>query len=66
MKYYRFKTFTTSYYFPHLSPAQGYMYGLYSAYGGKISKLYWWLFRHCGMVRMLSAVDEKQLTFPYK
>lgn len=66
MKYYRFKTFTTSYYFPQLPPAQGYMYGLYSAYGGKLSKLYWWLFRHCGVVRGLTSVDDMRLDFPYK
>ena len=40
MLYYRFKTFTTSYYFPRLSKEQKFMYGLYSAYGGKLSKIY--------------------------
>lgn len=66
MKYYRFKTFTTSYYFPSLKKSQQYMYGLYSAYGGWLSKAYWWLFRHCCVVRALTSTDEKQLDFPYK
>lgn len=34
MKFYRFKTFTTSYYFPRLDAGHQYMYGLYSPYGG--------------------------------
>lgn len=65
-KLYRFKTFTTSYYFPHLDTTLQYMYGLYSPYGGRLSKIYWWLFRHVRMVRMLSGVNENQLGFPYK
>ena len=66
MKFYRFKTFTTSYFFPSLAPHQQYMYGLYSAYGGRLSKIYWWLFRHSGIVRAFSAVDESRLDFPYR
>lgn len=65
MKYFRFKTFTTSYYFPRLTASQRYMYGLYSAYGGRLSKAYWWLFRHCGLVRSLNVVKEADLDFPY-
>ncbi|WP_285822093.1 phosphotransferase [Xylanibacter muris] len=41
------------------------MYGLYSAYGGKLSKLYWWLFRKSGLVRFITSVDENKLCFPY-
>lgn len=66
MKFYRFKTFTTSYFFPSLASHQQYMYGLYSAYGGRLSKIYWWLFRHSGVVRSFSAVDESRLNFPYR
>lgn len=66
MKYFRFKTFTTSYYFPRLTASQRYMYGLYSAYGGRLSKAYWWLFRHCGLVRSLNAVKEADFDFPYE
>lgn len=65
MKYYRFKTFTTAYYFPSLKKSQQYMYGLYSAYGGRMSKAYWWMFRHCSIVRALTSMDEKHLDFPY-
>lgn len=65
MKYYRFKTFTTSYYFPHIDAALKYMYGLYSPYGGMLSKIYWTLFRNIRLVRLLSSIDESKLDFPY-
>ena len=65
MKLYRFKTFTTSYYFPHLDSSLQYMYSLYSPYGGRLSKIYWWLFRHSSVVRSLTSVNEKDLEFPY-
>lgn len=65
MKYYIFKTFTTSYYFPHLDSSLQYMYGLYSPYGGRLSKIYWWLFQHSSVVRSLTSVNEKDLEFPY-
>ena len=65
MKYFRFKTFTTSYYFPKLSSSFLYMYGLYSPYGGMLSKIYWSLFRNIRLVRLLSSVDESKLDFPY-
>jgi hypothetical protein len=65
MKLYKFKTFTTSYYFPSLSKNQQYMYGLYSAYGGRIAKIYWWLFKNSKIVRRINTIDEKELDFPY-
>lgn len=65
MKLYRFKTFTTSYYFPHLDSSLQYMYGLYSPYGGRLSKIYWWLFQHSSVVRSLTSVKENDLEFPY-
>lgn len=65
MKYYRFKTFTTSYYFPNLDRNQRYMYGLYSPYGGKLSRIYWYLFRNIGTIRELTSVKEEDLPFPY-
>jgi tRNA A-37 threonylcarbamoyl transferase component Bud32 len=40
------------------------MYGLYSAYGG-ITKIYWWLFRNCKLIRWINRIDEKDLDFPY-
>lgn len=63
---YKFKTFTTSYYFPRLSRDKEYMYGLYSAYGGKLSKLYWYLFRKYKFVRALTKIDSSKVDFPYK
>lgn len=41
------------------------MYGLYSPYGGRLSKIYWWLFQHSSVVRALTSVNEKDLEFPY-
>ena len=65
MRYYKFQTFTTSYYFPYLDARHQYMYGLYSPYGGGIEKIYWWMFKHVRMVRMLTSVSENCLDFPY-
>lgn len=65
MIYFRFKTFTTSYYFPTIQAHQQYMYGLYSAYGGKLSKIYWNLFKKYNIVKVLTAVSEAKLPFPY-
>lgn len=65
MKFYRFKTFTTSYYFPPLDQGNKFMYGLYSAYGGSLSKLYWWLFRHSSLFRVMHAVKAEDLGFTY-
>lgn len=66
MKFYRFKTFTTSYYFPDLYKSQQFMYGLYSAYGGRLSKIYWLLFKKYKLVRLLTCIDEKDLPFDYQ
>lgn len=66
MKYYQFKTFTTSYYFPDIDSSKAYMYGLYSPYGGILSKWYWSLFRRFKCVRLLTSVKEDDLDFPYR
>lgn len=66
MKIYHFKTFTTSYYFPELTPDTQYMYGLYSAYGGKLSQLYWKLFQRHKWIRALNTIEESSLKLPYK
>ena len=66
MKYYQFKTFTTSYYFPNIDSDNAYMYGLYSPYGGRLSKWYWWLFKRFKWVRLLTSVNEENLDFPYR
>lgn len=66
MKLYRFKTFRTSYFFPRMRKELEYMYGLYPTYGGKLSRIYWWLFRHCSIVRALNACEGEKAGFPYR
>lgn len=66
MKLYRFKTFRTSYFFPRMRKELEYMYDLYPTYGGKLSRIYWWLFRHCSIVRALNACEGKNAGFPYQ
>ena len=65
MTLYLFKTFRTSYFFPRMTKDLEYMYGLYPTYGGALSRIYWWLFRRCALVRMLSACDGEKAGFPY-
>lgn len=65
MTLYRFKTFRTSYFFPRMTKELEYMYGLYPTYGGALSRIYWWLFRRCALVRMLNACDGEKSGFPY-
>lgn len=66
MTLYRFKTFRTSYFFPRMRKELEYMYGLYPSYGGTLSRVYWWLFRHCSIVRVLNACDGERAGFPYR
>lgn len=66
MKLYRFKTFRTSYFFPRMRNGLEFMYGLYPTYGGKLSRIYWWLFRHCSIVRALNACEGENAGFPYR
>ncbi len=66
MKYYRFKTFTTSYYFPKITKETVFLYGLYSPYGGILSKLYWKLFKSYSFIRNLTSINENKLNFPYQ
>lgn len=65
MKYYRFSTFTTSYYFPEIDADTVFLYGLYSAYGNKLSRWYWCKFQQSRFVRSLTSVKEDRLPFPY-
>ena len=65
MMYYRFSTFTTSYYFPAITEETQFLYGLYSPYGGKLSRYYWRKFRQSSFVRSLTSVKEQRLPFPY-
>ena len=55
---YRFKTKTTSYFFPKLTKNSRFIYSLYGNYGGVVAKLYWWLFLHCSLVRFLNRVES--------
>lgn len=66
MKYYQFKTFRTSYYFPETNSRSRFLYGVYHPYGSLPVKLYWNLFTSCKWVRSLSAIEEEQLDFPYQ
>lgn len=65
MKLYKFKTFRTSYYFPPMTKEMEYMYELYAAYGGKLSKAYWWLFKNCKMVRWINRANSSIVEFPF-
>lgn len=64
MTFFRFRTFRTSYYFPHMTEDMKFMYGLYAVYGGKLSRLYWWLFRNSKMVRWMNRVESAAVEFP--
>lgn len=66
MNLYRFKTFRTAYYFPDIFKGGEYLYGLYTPFGNKLAKMYWWAFRHLRIVRSLNKVDLKNLDFPYE
>lgn len=65
MRYYKFKTFRTDYYFPDSSGECPFLYGVYHPYGGFIVKLYWRLFKTCHLIRRFLSVDEKDLNLPY-
>lgn len=65
MKYYRFSTFTTSYYFPEIDTETYFLYGLYSPYGGNFSRWYWKKFKQSHFVRSLTSVREVKLPFSY-
>ena len=67
MTYYRFSTFTTAYYFPEIEdPDTTFLYGMYSPYGGKLSRWHWRLFKQSHLVRLLTSVSDNRLPFPYK
>lgn len=66
MRYYRFSTFTTSYYFPEIDADTCFLYGLYSPYGGKLSRWYWKKFKQSHFVRSLTSVREEKLPFSYE
>jgi Predicted aminoglycoside phosphotransferase len=65
MRYYRFSTFTTSYYFSPEAANYPFLYGLYSPYGGKLSRWYWRKFKQSRFVRSITSVREERLPFPY-
>lgn len=67
MIYYRFSTFTTAYYFPEIEdPDTTFLYGLYSPYGGKLSRWYWHHFKRSHFVRSFTSVRDDKLPFPYQ
>jgi len=61
MPLYRFKTKTTSYFFPKLTKKSRFIYSLYGNYGSVVAKLYWWLFLHCSLVRYLNRVESSSV-----
>lgn len=61
MKLYRFKTRTTSYFFPERTKKSKFIYSLYGNYGGVIAKIYWWLFNHCALLRSLNKVECEKI-----
>lgn len=61
MTLYRFKTRTTSYFFPKLTKKSRFIYSLYGNYGSVVAKLYWWLFLHCSLVRYLYRVESSSV-----
>lgn len=61
MIFYRFKTKTTSYFFPKQTRKSRFIYSLYGNYGGVVAKLYWWLFLHCSLVRFLNRVESSSV-----
>ena len=61
MPLYRFKTRTTSYFFPKLTKKSRFIYSLYGNYGSIVAKLYWWLFLHCSLVRFLNRVESSSV-----
>ena len=66
MNLYRFKTFRTSYYFPDIPKDGEFLYGLYTPFGSKLAKIYWWAFRHLRILKMLNKADKKRIGFPYE
>lgn len=64
MDYYCFRTFRTSYYFPLLDDSHSFLYHLYTPFG-KISRIYWWLFRQSYLVRWLNKISDIDSVFPY-
>lgn len=66
MNLYRFKTFRTSYYFPDIPKGGEFLYGLYTPFGSKLAKMYWWAFRNLRIVRMFNKTDSKKLVFPFE
>lgn len=70
MNLYKFQTYRTTYYFP--DPVNGceFLYGLYHPYNRFplrlfAVKIYWWLFRHCGIFRSRKKVQEPDAEFPF-
>ena len=70
MSLYRFHTFRTDYYFPDWTKDNEFLFGLYHPYNRYpvrllAVKLYWWLFRHCDLVRKKHIVINPDEHFPY-
>lgn len=61
MRYYRFKTFVTSYYFPEITNETRFMLFLYGNYGGILAKIYWYLFCHSSIFRYFHRIESRNI-----
>lgn len=66
MRLYRFKTFTTTYYFPRITKETIFLYGLYSPFSGILSKIYWNLFQKSNIIRSITSIYSNKVNFPYE
>lgn len=64
MKYYRFKTNNTSYYFPRVSKETRFFYGIFTPYRTVVS-IYWTLWKKLHAL-LSPAINENLLSFPYR
>lgn len=64
MKYYRFKTNNTSYYFPSIHKETRFFYGMFTPYRFAVS-VYWLLWKKLHAL-FSPSIDENLLPFPYK
>ncbi|MBR5466761.1 MAG: phosphotransferase [Bacteroidaceae bacterium] len=70
MNLYKFHTFRTDYYFPDPIKGGDFLFGLYHPYNRfplrlMMIKAYWWMYRHCKLVRSKCLVNNADMEFPY-
>lgn len=70
MNIYKFHTYRTDYYFPDYHKSNRFLFGLYHPYNRYpfrlfIVRIYWWLFKHCFILRRKFIVRNPDDEFPY-